>query len=306
MSPAPKSIVLLFGPTAVGKTETLVQLFAQQAEIINADSMQVYRSLDIGTAKPSEEIFKILPHHLIDILDPNEQYDVGEFVRQADELILEIEGRGKTPVIAGGTAFYLKHFIYGLPETPAGDQEIRRQLNDSARRQGLDLMMEELERVDPESAERISANDGYRIIRALEVYRATGKPLSSYKKTSQPRHPGRTLLIGLQRSREDLYHRIDQRVEVMFEKGLPGEVSRLLHSGYTFADPGMRGIGYREFAEYEKGCLTLEDTKELIKKNTRHYAKRQITFFKSLSGVSWFDPDSIRAIKAHVLESCRR
>lgn len=287
-------LVLLFGPTGVGKTELILRLFSGIGEVISADSMQVYRGLDIGTAKPSPEVRHRVPHHLIDILDPREQYTAGEFVHRAEELIPRIELRGHIPIISGGTAYYFRNFLYGLPETPVADPSIREWLDQRLLTEGLPHLYEELKRVDPVAGERISPRDTYRILRALEVYHATGRPLSAFPVPKTPRLDRPYLLIGLQRDREDLYQRIDARVEEMFRQGLPEEVARLMASGYREEDPGMRGIGYREFFRLGRlGCLTLSQIKMEIQKNSRRYAKRQITFFKSLPGVRWIDPDSI-------------
>ncbi len=291
---------MIFGPTAVGKTDTLSRLAGGGYEVIHADSIQVYRYLDIGTSKPPPDLLEVLPHHLIDIIEPDCQFSVGEFVRRADLLVSEIENRGNRPVMAGGTAFYLKSFIYGLPQTPAGNPEQRAALKQKLKTEGTAALREELRRVDPVSAERIAENDGYRLIRALEVYEATGRALSSFEKPTVPREDMLCTLIGLERDRQELYRRIDARVEQMFARGLPGEVGRLLGMGFSFSDPGLRGIGYREFEAYRQGCLTCSELKELIKRNTRRYAKRQITFFKSLPSVHWFHPDELQKIEAFI------
>jgi len=290
-------LVLLFGPTGVGKTELILRLFSGLGEVISADSMQVYKGLDIGTAKPSLEVRAHVPHHLIDILDPREQYTAGDFVHRAEELILQIELRGRIPIISGGTAYYFKNFLYGLPETPIANPEVREWLNQRLNREGLLPLYEELKRIDPVAGERISLRDSYRILRALEVYHSTGRPLSSFPVPKSPRLKQPYRLIGLMRDREELYQRIDSRVEGMFRQGLPEEVARLVALGYREEDPGMRGIGYREFFLLGRiGCFTLSQVKTEIQKNSRRYAKRQITFFKSLPGLQWVHPDSIRSL----------
>ncbi len=291
-------LVLLFGPTGVGKTELILRLFNGVGEVISADSMQVYRGLDIGTAKPSSEVRTLVPHHLIDILDPSEQYTAGEFVHRAEALIPQIERRGRIPILSGGTAYYFRNFLYGLPETPVANSAVREWLEQRLEIEGLSPLYAELKRVDPEAGERISRGDTYRILRALEVYHTTGRPLSSFPVPLRPRLERPYRLIGLIRDREELYQRIDSRVEEMFRQGLLQEVGRLIASGYGEEDPGMRGIGYREFFLLRRlGCLTLSRVKEEIKKNSRRYAKRQITFFKSIPGVQWVHPDSIRNVK---------
>ncbi|MDR1429352.1 MAG: tRNA (adenosine(37)-N6)-dimethylallyltransferase MiaA, partial [Spirochaetaceae bacterium] len=229
-------VFILFGPTASGKTALVEELFtgknALPAELVSADSMQVYRGMDTGTAKPSRELRAKLPHHLIDIRNPDEQFNSGEFVHLADAACLDIARRGKLPVVSGGTAFYLKNFVLGLPDAPPSDSAIRKALKDEWETLGPGPLMEELATVDRESASRIHANDQYRILRALEVYRLTGRPLSSYSSVSglrgsifprkeTPPLRYRFLLVGLRREREELYRRINERCAAMFRDGLP-------------------------------------------------------------------------------------
>jgi tRNA dimethylallyltransferase len=311
---APVPVFILFGPTASGKTALIEELFtgknAIPAELVSADSMQVYRGMDIGTAKASPELRAKLPHHLIDIRNPGEQFNVGEFVRLADAACLDIAGRGKLPVVSGGTGFYLKNFVLGLPETPPSNGAIRKALKEEWEQSGPGPLMEELTRVDRESASRIHVNDRYRLLRALEVYRLTGRPLSSYNSLSGLRGgvwtPGperrvekapfqyRFLLIGLRRERNDLYARINERCKAMFAGGLPGEVAALCGAGYGPHDPGLRAIGYKEFFIFDdEGRPNIsgdaKNVEALVAGNSRRYAKRQITFFAALPGVIWLD-----------------
>lgn len=291
----PEPLIVIFGPTAVGKTVFVEKLFSRlgNLEIINADSLQVYRHLNIGTAKPPGRLRERIPHHLIDIIEPTCQFNAGQFVHRAEELIPEIHLRNHTPVLCGGTAYYLRSFITGLPDAPPGNTEIRQQLKEELKQKGLEALLEELQRVDPVSRARLQEKDTYRIIRALEVYRCSGSPLSSFTNPTEPRGDYTFLLIGLHRDRAQLYHRIEERVEGMFREGLVGEVRALLDRGLDFEDPGMRGIGYREFFDLRKGCATLSAVKDLIQRNSRRYAKRQITFFKSLPQVYWEDPEAV-------------
>ncbi len=254
--------------------------------------------MDIGTAKPSKELQQRVPHHLIDILEPDEQFDLGAFVRRADELVQEILNRGKIPVISGGTAFYLKHFIYGLPSAPRSDPAVRAELRDELDKKGLAALFRELEQIDPPSAGRIEPGDAYRVIRALEVYRVSGKPLSAYTPPSSPR-PGLNILsVGLYREREELNRRIDRRVERMFEEGLVDEVKTLMRRGFGPKAPGMKGIGYREFfVMRESGCITFPRLKEMIQQHSRRYAKRQMTFFRSIPGVVWINPEDVSSLE---------
>jgi tRNA dimethylallyltransferase len=295
-------IVLLFGPTAVGKTSLLDQIFDSSFEVINADSQQVYRYLDIGTAKPPEALLHRIPHHLIGILDPSRQFDVGTFVKKADILVGEIRRRGHMPVISGGTAFYFYHFIFGIPPSPPSDKKTRKRLKDRLQIEGERGLWEELQRIDPESAERIHPRDTQRLLRALEVFETTGRPLSSFRLPTEQRPGLKLLLLGLNRPREELYRRIDERVDQIWEAGLPEEIRGLLAQGCGEADPGMKGIGYREFFQMRRsGELLFPHVKEEIKKNSRRYAKRQLTFFRRIPGVEWFHPDQSESIRARIL-----
>jgi tRNA dimethylallyltransferase len=308
----PVPVLVLVGPTASGKTNVLLRLFgsggllSQKAEIISADSMQVYRGMDIGTAKPSAEEKARLPHHLIDIRNPDEQFNAGDFVRLAGEAILEIARRGAFPIVCGGTGFYLKNLIMGLPEAPPSDEGIRATLKGELHEKGAAALMEELARFDPASAAKIHLNDEYRLLRALEVLRLSGRPLSSFGLSGAAdkenfRSRCRFLVIGLSRPREELYRRINARCAAMFARGLPDEVRKLHEAGYTPRDPGLRAIGYREFfvedetsdvPSCEKGAYRLSQdlagVEALVKQNCRRYAKRQVTFFASISA-QWLD-----------------
>jgi tRNA dimethylallyltransferase len=299
---APVPVLVLFGPTASGKTEFLDVLFSEPyglfpGEVVSADSMQVYRGMDIGTAKPGAELRRRLPHHLIDIRDPDEQFNAGEFVRLAGEICLEIADRGRLPVISGGTGFYIRNFVLGITEAPPSDPALRESLKREAADRGMDALFRELQGADSISAGRIHRNDRYRILRALEVCRLTGRPLSAFESTGAPGN-FRFLLAGLWRDREELYSRLDARCELMFRQGLPDELKALVKKGYGPLDPGLKAIGYREFfVQGGDGKFTLSDdvssVKELIAKNSRHYAKRQITYFNSLPGIRWIKPEPL-------------
>ena len=262
--------------------------------------MQVYRYMDIGTAKPDEAQRARLPHHLIDVTEPSRQFSAGEFVRRADGLIGEITARGRVPVISGGTAFYLRCFLYGLPDTPRGDPGLRAALKRELEERGAGALHRQLQEADPESAARIPERDTYRVLRALEVARSAGRPLSSIVVPAGQRSGFRSLCLGLNRERQELYRRIEARVEAMFAQGLVGEFAALLARGYTAGDPGMQGIGYRELFQTRLGCLTLAGAKELIRQNTRRYAKRQLTFFRSITGVHWFHPEQEEPLRTCV------
>ncbi len=295
-------VLIVFGPTASGKTALAGRFFSSsapellpdgapnrfrgRAEIISADSMQVYRGMDIGTAKPDASFLASLPHHLIDIRDPSEQFCAGDFVRLADIAAREIAGRGKLPVILGGTAFYVKNFLFGLPETPESDPIVRAEILSRMKEEGASRLMDELARVDPESAARIHPNDEYRIARALEVYAASGRPLSSYALKEIPRKGFTPLVVALDRPRAELNQRIDQRVLEMFDLGLEGEFHRLVAAGYGPDDPGMQAIGYREFFATDPSGSNIAETIALIQSDSRKYAKRQETFIRSIPGVN--------------------
>ncbi|MDR2796530.1 MAG: tRNA (adenosine(37)-N6)-dimethylallyltransferase MiaA [Spirochaetaceae bacterium] len=293
----PVPVVVLFGPTASGKTAILENLFCGEtvyrAEVVSVDSMQVYRGLDIGTAKPPASIRSALPHHLIDILDPNEQFNVGEFMRRADAACAGIHKRGLVPVISGGAGFYLKNFIEGLPASPPSDAAVREKLAGEFRTGGRAPLLAELCEADPESAARIHPNDDYRLLRALEVIRSGGRALSEYSADRESRRAKyRFLLIGLEWEREELYRRINTRCSRMFRMGLAKEVAGLFDKGLTPDDPGLKAIGYKEFfvKDYDGGWRISNDidgVEALVARNSRRYAKRQITWFKKIPDVTW-------------------
>jgi tRNA dimethylallyltransferase len=262
--------------------------------------MQVYRHMDIGTAKPAPAERAALVHHLVDILDPSCQFNAGEFVKRADALVGEIHARGRVPVVSGGTAFYIRSLLYGLPESPPGSDEARARLRERQRAEGQRALYEELCRRDPLAAGRVQPNDRYRTTRALEILEATGRSVFTFAWPSGPRAGLAALTLGLERPREELYARIEARVGRMFEQGLPGEMKKLLAMGYGPDDPGMRGIGYREFLEMRQGCMTMADVREAIVRDSRRYAKRQLTFFHAIRGVEWVHPDDLDGIRARV------
>jgi len=296
-------LIFLFGPTAVGKTDLLLELFCGKAEVISADSIQVYKRLDVGSAKPDKSYLRALPHHLIDIHDYNEPFSVGDFVRSADEAALDIYSRGLIPVISGGTAFYFRNFYFGLPPVKADTSRARFKLTARLEQDGLDPLWQELKQCDSVYAAKIASRDRQRIIRALEVFYTTGKPLSSFTPPDKARDQYRFLVIGLNRPRPELYERINQRVEQMFDRGLTEEVRALVDQGATAEDPAMKAIGYREFFDSQTGEFRVNDqVMAEIQKDTRRYAKRQMTFFRSLPDVTWFSPEKGPEIN-HFIES---
>jgi tRNA dimethylallyltransferase len=302
----------------VGKTSVAEELFtgdgARRAEIVSADSMQVYKGMDIGTAKPSASLRERLPHHLIDIRMPDQSYNAGDFVHLAKETIARIAERGALPVVSGGTGFYLKNLIMGLPEAPPSDEGVRRALKAELREQGAETLGRELAACDPVSAARIHINDEYRLLRALEVFRLTGKPLSAFSmnaaragdpRASRPEFSGnrrdkyRFLTLALERPREDLYQRINDRCALMFKNGLAEEVRSLADSGYGPLCPGMKAIGYREFFD-ERGYAGGAAIEALVAQHSRNYAKRQMTYFASIPNTVWIRADEkpVEKIKA--------
>jgi tRNA dimethylallyltransferase len=280
----------------------LTSLFDERFEVINADSLQVYRHMDVGTAKPGPQLRVRLPHHLIDIVEPSHQFNAGEFVTAAERLVRQISARGRIPVVCGGTAFYITSFLYGLPASPKGDPRARARLKELARVEGREALVRLLRERDPDAAARIPAADTYRITRALEVLESTGESVFSFRWPRSLRPDFQFLLLGLQRDREELYARIEARVDRMFSEGLLDEVKKLLSLGYGPEDPGMRGIGYREILGLRSGCATMADARDLIKRNSRRYAKRQLTFFRSVRGVKWFHPSDPELLRNAINE----
>ena len=303
-------VLILFGPTAVGKTATVDRLeqddrlHLRPVVVVSADSAQVYRGMDIGTAKPSAQERARMDHELIDIRDPSEPYSVGDFARLADEACAGAVQRGALPILSGGTAYYIKAFLYGAPPAPPSDPAVRLEIqNMLAENGGAEAVRRELARVDPVSAARIAPADLYRTTRALEVYRCSGRPLSSFVPPTVPRARWDTLIIGLDRPRAELYARIDARVDAMLAGGLQAEFLRLVDAGYGPDAPGMKAIGYAEF--FQSGA-SLDAIRDAIKLHTRHYAKRQLTFMRAIAGVRWFGADDYDAIGAAVDAWLRR
>jgi tRNA dimethylallyltransferase len=238
-------------------------------------------------------------HELIDIRDPSEAFSVGDFVRLADEACERITAEGALPVLSGGTAYYIKAFLYGSPPAPPADAAVRAALQEELAERGPAALRAELARVDPKSAARLAPADLYRITRALEVYRCSGRPLSSFTPPTEPRPRWNPLVVGLDRPRAELYARIDARVEAMLAAGLADEVQALRAAGFSPGDPGLRAIGYAEFLAAtpdQHGNLPLESIAADIKMHTRRYAKRQLTFMRSLPDVHWFSADDYEAL----------
>ncbi|AEV30977.1 tRNA isopentenyltransferase MiaA [Sphaerochaeta pleomorpha str. Grapes] len=290
-------VIFLFGPTGVGKTELLLNLFKDRFSVVNADSIQVYRHLDIGSAKASKQIQEKIPHYLIDIFDPWEQFSVGDFIELADKACEEIRAQGRIPILSGGTAYYFKHFLYGLSEAPASDEHIRARVAQELEEKGGVWAYARLCEIDPVYANKIHPSDLYRISRALEVFETSGRPLSSYVIPSTYRNNMHPLILGLHREKQELKERIIARVQQMFDEGLIEEIRTILQMGGKSEWPGLQGIGYKEFFQaMESGEVSLPMIADQIAKNSRSYAKRQMTFFKSFAEVNWMQPDDQEAI----------
>lgn len=302
-------ILVICGPTASGKSDLALRLaHAVDAEIVNADSMQIYRGLDIGTAKPSPGQRAEIRHHLIDVADPDQSFSAADYSAAADVAIRDIVLRGKRVVVVGGTGLYIRALVSGLVDSPSGAGEIRQSLQDEAGRIGNSAMLERLRQVDPELAAGLHPNNLVRIIRALEVYRLTGIPLSRYQKEHAfATRRYNTLQFAISVDRELLYKRIDERVDRMLATGLLKEVDSLLAAGFGRDLKSMRSIGYKEAAAHLHGELSSEETIRLIKRDTRHYAKRQLTWFKSDPDILWFEyPEKFDIMLRHAIEFFER
>lgn len=293
-------IIIICGPTGIGKTATAITLAsAFSGEIINADSMQIYRQMNIGTAKPTPEETTRVTHHLIDIVDPDEAYDAAAFEQAAHRRIQGLCRRRIRPFVVGGTGFYIKALIYGLCEAIPTDPAIRNRLREEASNTGAPALHKRLSACDPEIADKIHPNDAFRIIRALEVFEITGRPLSSHQQAHRFRNPAfRQLKIGLHMDRAALYERIDRRVDAMIAAGLLEEVQALLNQGYPTSLKSMQSIGYRHMGDYIEGRLSWEEALRTLKRDTRRYAKRQMTWFGADAGIHWMRPDEIDAMHA--------
>ena len=283
-------MILILGVTASGKGRLAFHLAKQLgAEIISIDSMKVYCRMDIGTAKPPREARAAIKHHLIDIVEPSDSFNVGLFLEHSSSAIKQIKRRNSPIVAVGGTALYIKALLYGLFEGPGTDQKIRSVLQERAKNEGLEHLYRELEKVDPLAAENIHPNDAKRIIRALEVYKITGGPISSLQQQWKHDMKHHWTIIGLQREKTDVSHRINSRVKKMIAAGLVEEVESLLAEDKPLSKQARCAIGYAEIIDYLNGKIGLEDATELIKKNTRRLAKNQRTWFKTFKNVHWLD-----------------
>jgi tRNA dimethylallyltransferase len=286
-------LVIVFGPTAAGKSDLVLKLASRlNAEVINADSQQVYRQMDIGTAKPSKAERAKVPHHLIDVVEPDEEFNVARYRELAIASAQDIQSRGKQVIVSGGTGLYIKALTQGLFIGPGQDAGIRTTLSAEAEANGLSSLYQRLERVDSSATSWIHANDRQRIIRALEVYQLTGKPISEWQKQHAFRESGfTTLKIGLDRQRAELYERINRRCDQMIDAGLVHEVKGLFDKGYSSHLNSLRSVGYRHVGLFLMGRLRLEEAVHLMKRDTRRLAKRQLTWFRRDEEIHWFHPE---------------
>ena len=301
-----KKIVVICGPTASGKTALSIALAkAFDGEVVSADSMQIYRRMDIGTAKPTKQEMDGVPHHMLDVAEPREAYSVSRYVEEATACVEDILARGKLPIVCGGTGLYIDGLIRGTDYQPAGtDNGIREQLEGEWEAQGAEEMMARLAAVDPDSAARLHLSDKRRILRALEVYLATGETITAHNartKAIPPRYEA--VMIGLNTEpRQILYDRIDRRVGVMLEQGLLQEVQSLLEDG-LLEGTAAQAIGYKELLAYFRGEMTLETAADLIRQKSRNYAKRQLTWFRRDERVKWIVYNAPEAAQAVLQEA---
>ena len=302
MEPEAPVLVIVLGPTAVGKSRVAVDLALRfDGEIISGDSIQVYRGFDIGTAKPGPEDRRGVPHHLIDIAGPEVQYTAADFVRDALEAARGIAARRRLPIVAGGTGLYLKALADGLFPGPGRDPAVRAALEAEAREKGLEALFRRLEAVDPEYARKIRGRDRIRIVRALEVHAATGRPISEHFRETRSPVVGRTVLrLGLRLERETLCRRIEDRVDRMFARGLVDEVRGLLERGVPESAPPFRALGYSHVLRLLRGEIGRDEAVALTKIETRQYAKRQMTWFRKMAGIVWFSPEDGPALEQYV------
>ena len=291
-------VIVICGPTASGKTALSIELAKKiNGEIISSDSMQIYKDMDIGTAKPSKEEMQGIKHYLLDFVEPNQRYSVAEYKKDAEKAIEDILSKGKTPIIVGGTGLYVDSLIYGIEYQDIElDEEYRKKLEDRAETEGLEVLYNEANSIDPQAMEKISINDKKRIIRVLEIYKATGKTKTEQEIESRKngvKYDYRVFAINW--DREKLYERINKRVDIMIEQGLIQEVQTLLQK-YTEFPTAMQGLGYKEVVEFLEGELTKDEMIDKIKLETRRYAKRQITWFKKNKQTVWIEPNDLQKI----------
>ena len=290
-------LLVICGPTATGKTKLAVDCAKKlNSEVISADSQLIYKGLNIGTAKPTAEEMRGVKHHLIDVVEPFSGYSVSDYSRAAEPIVDNLLAQGKVPVICGGTGFYINSLLFDLSYgNVAADESIRQKYNKLLEKEGQEYIFELLKSVDPETAQKLSINDVKRVIRALEIYEVSGKKKSEISDNLKPKY--KYLAVAVDFNREELYERINSRVDEMFESGLVEEVEGLINQGINEKFQCMQAIGYKEVLESLKNGDNRSTMRDIIKQNTRRYAKRQITFFKKLDGIIWLKPEEATAEK---------
>ncbi|MBN2144395.1 MAG: tRNA (adenosine(37)-N6)-dimethylallyltransferase MiaA [Candidatus Aureabacteria bacterium] len=296
-----KKKLVLLGPTGVGKTALAVEIALEwNAEIISSDSMQIYEGMRIGTACPSNEMMKIVPHHLIGFLSPFEKYNAKRYLEDATRIIQDVQARHKNVVITGGTGLYLKSLLLGLLPDESDDALIREQLEERVRIEGINPLREELKKADPEKYSQFPPNDHRRIIRAMSYYYSHGKPISSMQTQWISPVPDEFILAGLSMDRQELYRRLDKRVDSMVQEGLLEEVKALLAMKVPPDAVCWQAIGYKQLLKHLQGEYSFDKAVELIKRDSRHFAKRQWTWFNKMKDIHWFDMDS-QSVKEQIL-----
>ena len=305
---ASRPLVVLVGPTAVGKSEIGLRLARTlDTDLLTADSRQVYRGMDIATDKPTLEQRQGVPHCLIDLVDPDESFNAGQYRQQAVQEIERLYGERRLPLIVGGTGLYVRTLMHGLCDAPRADQAYRASLLQQAHAQGRDFLHSELTRIDPELAARLHPHDEVKIVRALEVYHLSGRRLSDVQQQHRfAEQPFSVILVGLNRDRAQLYRRIDTRVEAMFARGVIEETEQLLAKGYGRGLGAMKGLGYQQVAGYLAGDYDRAEALRLLKRDTRHFAKRQLTWFRKEPGLRWWslsEQDSPEDVAGRLFET---
>ena len=300
-----RNFIVILGPTGVGKSSTAVKLAKELGgEIINCDSMQVYKAFNIGTDKIPLDKREGIPHHLLDVVDPSTQFTAADFVALALKAATTIINKKKLPFIVGGTGLYLKALIDGLFPGGKSNPKIRQKLEKEAKKKGLESLRAKLKEVDPVYSQKIHSNDKVRIIRALEIYLSTKKPFSEhFSRTKSSVEDFNIIKIGLKLERQEIYKRIEQRTDNMFERGLIQEVEGLLQKRIDESSPPFRALGYKHALQYLKKEIPLEEAISLTKRDTRRYAKRQMTWFKKMKGIEWFSPHDYSSIVKTIKDS---
>lgn len=303
VAPKPKLLVLVV-LTAVGKTKLSIEMARQfDAEIISGDSMQVYRHMDVGTAKISEQEMEGIKHHLIDIHEPEYPYSVAQFQEDCRRLIPDIQSRGKLPFIVGGTGLYVESVCYEYQFSEVGaDEAFRQEQLDYAEQFGADALHARLQAVDPESALRLHPNDRRRVVRALEIYHVSGTTLSSQLASQKKESPYQLCIVGLTMDRQMLYKRIEDRIDGMLDQGLVAEVTSLMERGVRSDAISMQGLGYKEISSYLRGEVSLEEAVTWLKRDTRHFAKRQLSWFRHMKDIQWVDVTDFGNFSAHAAQ----